>query len=613
MSISFAPGGFHPPHIHADRYGEIEGKPFDVHITRRLLGYLGPYRREMALAVFFMLVSSGLTLLTPYLIKKTIDEHIAVGNAEGLRTMALAILGCFVLDFFAQWRQRYTLNKVGNDILRTMRDQLFRHYQVLSMSFFDQRGTGTLISRMLSDVGVINELLSQGIVTMAGDIIMVVSVTIVMIALNAPLALLSLSVLPVMALSAYFFGKKARAAFRRTREKVSILTGRLAEDINAMRVIEAFAQEDRMSREFDQINRDNRDANVAAVALSSFFTPAMEVLSVIATCIILWVGGRAVAGGTLTLGVIVAFLTYTSRLFQPVLDLSMVFTTWQAAMAGGERIFEILDLEPDVKDAPNAQPLTDVQGHIVFDHVDFEYVSGVPVLQDVSFEIKPGETVALVGATGAGKTTIALLLVRFYDVTGGRILIDGHDIREIKVADLRRLLGVVPQEPFLFQGTIAYNIAFGRPEATREEIIAAAKAANAHDFIMRLPNGYDTEVLESSTNLSLGQRQLICLARVILAQPQILILDEATSSVDLRTEGLIQDALEKLMAGRTSLVIAHRLATVQRAGQILVVDGGRIVERGTHEELLALNGIYAQLYRTQFLTVEEAPVAVEAK
>lgn len=612
MSMSFAPGGFHAPHVHIRSYGEVQGKAFDARITRRLLKYLQPYRGLMLQAVLLMIVSSGLTLLTPYLIKNAIDEHIAVGNMQGLSVMALAILGCFILDFFVQWRQRYSLNKVGNNILRTLRDQLFRHYQVLSMSFFDQRGTGTLISRMLSDVGVINELLSQGIITMLGDVLMLVSITVVMLVINARLALLSLSVLPLMALATWLFGKRAREAYRRTREKVSILTGRLAEDINAMRVIEAFSQEDRMSREFDQINRENRDANVAAVALSSLFTPAMEVLSVIATCIILWFGGRAVAEGALTLGVIVAFLTYTSRLFQPVLDLSMVFTTWQSAMAGGERIFEILDLVPDVQDKPDAQPLTEAKGHIVFEHVGFHYIPGTPVLHDVNFEIKPGETVALVGATGAGKTTIASLLVRFYDVTEGRILIDGRDLRDIRVTDLRTLLGVVPQEPFLFQGTIAYNIAFGRNDATREEIIAAAKAANAHDFIMRLPQGYDTEVLESSTNLSLGQRQLICLARVILAAPQILILDEATSSVDLRTEGLIQDALEKLMSGRTSVVIAHRLATVQRAQQLLVIDGGRIVERGTHTELLEKDGVYAHLYRTQFLTVEQAPAPVSA-
>ncbi len=610
MGISFAPGGFHPPHIHVGGpASEVQGKAFDAKIARRLLNYLKPHRLRMALSLCLMTISAGFALVTPYLVKRTIDEHIAVGNVAGLSTMALLILGCFAMDFFVQWGQRFNLNLVGTSILRSMRGQFFRQYQVLSMSYLDQNGTGTLISRMLSDVGVINELLSQGIITMLSDVVMLIGVTVVMIVINPRLALLCLSVVPFMVVATLIFSPRARKAYRRTREKVSILTGRLAEDINAMRVIEAFVQEDRMSREFDQVNRNNRDANVSAVALSSLFTPTMEVLSVIATAIILWVGGRSVAGGTMTLGVIVAFLTYVSRLFQPVLDLSMVFTTWQAAMAGGERIFQVLDLTPDIRDAPGAIPLAAARGDIVFENVGFRYLADTPVLEDVDFQIEPGETVALVGATGAGKTTIASLLVRFYDVTEGRILLDGHDIRQIKVADLRQLLGVVPQEPFLFQGSIAYNIAFGRNDATLDAIQAAAKAANVHEFIMRLPNGYDTEVLESSTNLSLGQRQLICLARVILAQPHILILDEATSSVDLRTEGLIQDVLDRLMQGRTTLVIAHRLATVQRASNILVVEGGRIVERGTHAELLEADGVYAHLYASQFLTVERSAVA----
>ena len=465
---------------------------------------------------------------------------------------------------------------------------------------------------MLSDVGVIHELLSEGIIAMLSDLFILVGIIIVMLAINARLALLTFAVLPLMMLAAWLFGRRARVAYRNTRQKVSALTGRLAEDLNAMRVIQAFAEEDRTSREFDQINRENRDANLAAVSLAAIFTPAMEVLSILATCIILWFGGRAVAQGTLTLGIVVAFLSYVARLFQPVLDLSMIFNTWQAAMAGGERVFEILSLQPDIVDAPDAIEPPEIAGHVVFDHVSFHYVPEAPVLKDICFEIEPGDTVALVGPTGAGKTTVAALLMRFYEVTEGAIRIDGIDIRKIKVSALRRQLGVVPQEPYLFQGTIAYNIAFGRPDASREEIIAAAKAANAHDFIMRLPQGYDTEVLEGSTNLSLGQWQLVCLARVILASPSILILDEATSSVDLRTEALIQDALEQLMAGRTSLVIAHRLATVQRANTILVIDQGRIVERGTHEELLALDGVYAQLYRTQFLTTEPSPVAEPA-
>ncbi|MGM0399957.1 MAG: ABC transporter ATP-binding protein [Chloroflexota bacterium] len=605
--MSFSPGSFRTPHVHGHHYKDTEGRGFDWNLTRELLQFLEPHKKKLALGATLMLVSSGLALLTPYLIKRAIDNYIANQDLMGLTWMALFILAAYGTDFLVTWRQRYVLSEVGNDVLRDMRGRLFRHYQVLSMSYLDQHDTGSLIARMLSDVGVVNQLLSQGIISLLSDVVILVSIVTVMIIINARLALLTFTVLPVMGIAAWQFGKRARVAYRKTRAKNSELTGRLAEDLDAMRVIQAFSEEDRTSEEFDEVNQENRDAQIKATMLSSFFTPIMELLSVSATAIILWFGGRAVMDGTMTLGVIVAFLTYTSRLFQPILDLSMIFNTWQAAMAGGERIIGILKQEPEIQDPPEPRTLSSPKGHVAFEEVDFEYVSGVPVLKDVSFEIEPGRTVALVGPTGAGKTTIAQLLMRFYDVSSGSIRIDGIDIRDLEISSLREQLGVVPQEPFLFQGSLAYNIAFGNLDADRQEIIEAAKAANAHDFISRLPQGYDTKILEGSTNLSLGQRQLVCLARVILASPNILVLDEATSSVDLHTESLIQDALQQLMAGRTSLVIAHRLATVQRADTLLVIDEGRIVERGTHEELLSHDGVYAELYRTQFLSTEAIP------
>ena len=616
MSFGFSPGSIHRPHVHGSHYRELEGKAFDWDITRRMLAFLKPHKRTMLVGVVLMLLSSGVALLAPYLVKKTIDDFIITGDRVGLGWMGLATLAAYAADFIIVWRRRYILGRVGNTVLRTMRERLFEHYQKLSMSYYDQNPTGSLIARMLSDVGVLNELLSQGLIAMLSDVVILVSIIAIMLVLNARLALLTFTVLPFMGIAAWRFGRRARGAYRRTREQNSILTGRIAEDLSAMRVIQAFAEEERTSREFDEINRNNRDAIMTAVKLSAVFTPIMETLSILSTCIILWYGGRAVAQGTLTLGIVVAFLSYIARLFQPVLDISMIYNTWQAAMAGGDRIFEILSLEPEIQDAPDAVTLPSVEGPVAFEDVDFQYVEGPPVLADVSFEIPPGDTVALVGPTGASKTTIASLLMRFYDITDGTVRIDGVDTHDIKIANLRQQLGVVPQEPYLFQGTIAYNIAFGRPDATRDEVIEAAKAANAHEFVSRMTDGYDTEVLEGAANISLGQRQLVCLARVILAQPRILILDEATSSVDLRTEGLIQDALEQLMEGRTSLIIAHRLATVQRANLILVIDGGRIVERGTHEDLVALDGVYAQLYRTQFLTLQtagtETMAAVEA-
>jgi len=593
-------------------YKSVTGKVFDWKITQQLLAYLKPYKRHMVEGVLLMLAGAGIALVVPYLIKTAIDEHIAAGNMAGLSRLALVILVAYILDFASGWRRRWLLNTVGNNVLRTMRSQLFSHYQVLSMRYYDVNGSGSLISRMLSDVGVINELLSQGLINMISDVVVLITTVAVMLIINARLALLTFLVLPPMIVATLMFAGRARLAYRRTREKVSILTGRLAEDLGAMRVIQAFSEEDRTSRDFDEINRENRDAHVAAVTLASIFTPTMEAFSMIAICLILWFGGRAVTAGAVTIGVVVAFLSYTGRLFQPILDLSMIFNTWQAAMAGGERILEVLNEEPDIQDAPDAVELPPVKGHVLFDHVDFAYAPNVPVLKDVSFEVPAGETVALVGPTGAGKTTVTNVLSRFYEISGGRVCIDGYDIRKVTIKSLREQLGVVPQEPFLFQGSIAYNIAFGRPDAGREDIIAAAKAANAHEFIERLPDGYDTEILENSANVSLGQRQLICLARVILAAPRVLILDEATSNVDLRTEGLIQDAMETLMFGRTSLVIAHRLATVQRAHTILVIDGGQIVERGTHEELLAKKGVYAHLYETQFLSAETMPSYVPA-
>jgi ATP-binding cassette, subfamily B, multidrug efflux pump len=612
MSFTFSPGSFTGPHAHIGRYQSVTGKLFDWNITRRLLAYLKPYKRQMVEGVLWMLAGAGIALLAPYLIKQAIDEHITNGNLPGLSRIAIVILVAYALDFVTAWRRRWVLTTIGNDVLRTMRDQLFLHYQVLSMRYYDINGSGSLISRMLSDVGVINELLSQGLINMISDVVVLITTIVVMLLIDTRLALLTFIVLPPMMVATLLFAERARVAYRRTREKVSVLTGRLAEDLGAMRVIQAFSEEDRTSRDFDEVNRENRDAHVAAVTLASVFTPTMEAFSMLAICLILWFGGRAVTAGTVTLGVVVAFLSYTSRLFQPILDLSMIFNTWQAAMAGGERILEVLDEEPDIQDAPDAVEMPLVRGHVLFDHVDFAYAKDVPVLSDVSFEVKPGETVALVGPTGAGKTTVTNVLSRFYEISGGRVCIDGYDIREVTIESLRRQLGVVPQDPFLFQGSIAYNIAFGRPGASREDVIEAAKAANAHEFIERLPDGYDTEILENSANLSLGQRQLICLARVILAAPRVLILDEATSNVDLRTEGLIQDAMETLMFGRTSLVIAHRLATVQRAHTILVIDDGRIVERGTHQELLAKNGVYAHLYETQFLSAESMPSYVPA-
>lgn len=589
-------------------YHDVDGAFFDPRVAGRLVKYLKPYWQRMLAATLFMAVNTGMKLLSPYLVKLAIDVHISGRDLKGLAGISLVMAVVYVIIFVASSRQEYLLSWVGQKILNTMRMQLFTHYQRLSLAFHSRNEVGTLISRVLSDVGVLNELISSGFVNMLSDVLFLVGTVVVMLSINWRLALLTFSVMPLMVWATYLFSRHARGAYRQTRVAIGELTGDLAENLSNMRVVQAFTQEDMASRRFEALNRNNRDANIRAIALSSFFAPTADLLNTLAMAIVLWVGGMWVTGGQVTLGVVVAFLTYVTRFFQPIQDLSQIYTTFQAAMAGGERVFGLLDEPVDITDAEDAVDLPPLKGHIEFRDVHFSYEPGVPVLEGINLDIRPGQTVALVGPTGAGKTTIASLVARFYDVTRGQILVDGIDIRRVKVKSLRSQLGVVPQEPFLFQATIAENIRFGRPEASDEQVREAARLANADEFISKLPQGYDTPVMEGSSNLSLGQRQLICIARAILAQPRILILDEATSSVDTRTEMLIQDALHRLLEGRTSIVIAHRLSTIREADMICVVDGGRIVEKGTHESLMAAGGRYAALYAEQF-ALAESPVS----
>ncbi|MBI4790113.1 MAG: ABC transporter ATP-binding protein, partial [Chloroflexi bacterium] len=466
------------------------------------------------------------------------------------------------------------------------------------------------------DVAVINDLLSQGLITLLGDLVVLVGIVAVMLSMSTPLALYTFSVLPLMVLATWIFARHAQVAFRDTRARIAAVVGDLAENISGMRVIQAFAQEDATQDRFDGVNRANRDANIAAMTLSFIFLPSVEFLGMLATGVVLWFGGSAVARGELTLGVVVAFLAYVTRFFQPIQELSQLYTTMQAAMAGGERVLSLLDTEPDVKDLPGAQVMPPIVGRVELSHVSFAYGRGDEVLHDVSLVIEAGQTVALVGPTGAGKTSLANLVARLYDATEGAVTIDGVDVRTVAQQSLRRQMGLVPQEPFLFTGTIAGNIRFGQhPERSAAEsapaeppkdaspsaIEDAARLANAHEFILALPDQYETEIQEGGVNLSVGQRQLICIARAVLADPRILIMDEATASVDTMTEVLIQDALQRLLRGRTAIVIAHRLSTIRNADLICVVDNGRIVERGKHAELLAQDGLYRQLHDRQFV------------
>ncbi len=594
------------PRYAIDRFGDaVEGRSFNPRVVLRLLAYVRPYWGRMIGAFAAMILSSALTLVMPYLIKEAIDGPIADSNAAGLDRLAIMMSAALIGLYVTSTIQRYLLGWVGQRVLTDLRAALFRHLQELSLSYHDTHIVGVTISTLISDVSVINQLLSEGLVTLLGDTLLLVGIVGVMISMSPQLALLTFSVLPLMVLATLIFARRAKIAYRRTRSRIAAVIGDLAENLSGMRVIQAFAQEGASLERFDDVNRANRDAMIDAMSLSFIFLPTVEFLGMLATGIVLWSGGLLVDHSHLTLGVVVAFLAYVSRFFQPIQELSQLYTTMQAAMAGGERVLGLLDTPPLVADRADAQPMPPISGRVELRDVSFAYRDGVPVLNRINLVIEPGQTVALVGPTGAGKTSIANLVARFYDVTDGAVLIDGHDVRGVIQRSLRQQMAIVPQDPFLFAGTIADNIRFGTPHADAAAVEEAARLANIHDFITTLPDGYDSAIYEDAANLSVGQRQLISIARAVLANPRILILDEATSSVDMITEIWIQEALQRLLQGRTAIVIAHRLTTIENADLIVVVDDGQIVERGTHQALMARDGVYRQLHAQQFVNLAE--------
>ena len=567
---------------------------------RRLLTYLRPFKWSLIAIFAFVLVSTALGLATPLLMGMAIDKFIMGGDRSGLARIVLAMLGTYLGSWLAQVAQMRLMATASQKALRVLRRDLFEHLQTLSLSFFDRNPHGELMSRLTNDMDAINRVLSHNVTQLFGSLLTFVGILVMMFALNFWLALASMIVFPLMTGLVGVVGKRTRRGFRSLQMNIGRLNGQLEEMFSGQRVVIAFGQEANALKTFDEANETVRAVGIRAQTYAMLVPPLMGILSNANIAIVAGLGGWMVLRGWTTVGTIAAFISYSRSFANPLRHLGDLYNQVQSALAGAERVFEIIDTEPELTDVPEAIALDDIAGEVVFDQVDFSYVPNVPVIKDMSLVAKPGQTIALVGPTGAGKTTMINLLTRFYDIDAGSIRVDGQDIRKVQKADLRRQLGIVLQDTFLFSESVMENIRYGRLEATDEECIEAAKLADADQFIRRLPEGYDTPLSERGSNLSQGQRQLLAIARAILADPSILILDEATSSVDTRTEVRIQQALLHLMEGRTSFVIAHRLSTIRGADKLLIINDGRIIERGSHEELLAQKGFYHNLYMSQF-------------
>jgi ABC-type multidrug transport system fused ATPase/permease subunit len=566
---------------------------------RWMAGLLRPYRGRLGLTLVAILAATGAGLAPPYLAGQAIDAGIVTGDTGALTMIVAAFIGVSVVYAIATYAQTYLVGWIGTRALQDLRERVFSHLQSMSIGFFTRRSPGVLISRMTNDIEALNQLVTSGVVTLLSSTLTLVGVVVIMLLLDLQLALVTFLTFPLLAVASVVFRIASHGAYQATRERIAAVTAYLQETLSGVRVVRSFGQEPRHAEAMDELNEANREANMKTVYLNATYFPAVELLSAIGTAVIIFYGGTQVVDNSLQIGVIVAFIGYLQVFFDPIQQLSQLYTTYQQGMAALDKIFELLDTEPDMVDAPEAIDPGPLRGEIELDSVWFSYGNEEDspwALEDIDLHVPPGQTLALVGATGAGKSTLAKLVARFYDPQRGSVLVDGHDLRTVRQQALRRQLGIVPQEGYLFSGSVRENIAFGRPEATMEEIEEAAGAVGAAEFIAALPDGFETEVGERGVQLSAGQRQLVAFARALLAEPRILILDEATSNVDVRTERTIERGLERLLAGRTAIVIAHRLSTIRRAGKIVVLDRGRIAEAGTHQELIEAGGAYAGLY-----------------
>ncbi len=590
------------------------GKVYDHTVVIRLLKYLRNYKGRFALAVVSMIIFTLTTLAIPLLVSLAIDGPITKGVLYGwdIHNLSLTLIFlAFIANGLFSWGSHYlqliSMAYIGWGVLFTLRTQMFNHLQKLSLSFYDRHEVGRIMSRVQNDVTALQEVVTNGVLDITADVLSLGGIIFMLFIMNSRLALITLTVIPVLAAVLIVWQKYARGAFMKVRQAISVVNTGLQENISGARVIQSLSREDENLRRFDVMNEANLDANLQASRLSAGLLPIVELLMGAGIALVIIFGGMQALAGELLLGQLIGFVLYVQRFFEPVRDLSMQYTQLQRAMAGGQRIFEVLDTKPEIVDAPNAIELPSIKGEIHFEHVSFEYVDGLEVLHDINLQIHPGETIALVGSTGAGKSTVINLVNRFYEITKGRLSIDGFDIRKVTQESLRQQIGVVLQDPFLFSGTVRENILYGRDDATDEEITEAANTVGAGTFIRHLEKGYDTELQERGSNLSVGQRQLISFARAVLANPRILILDEATANVDTQTEVIIQNALRRLLRGRTSLIIAHRLSTIQNADRVIVLDEGKIAEMGTHQELLKKKGVYHKLYTMSYADTGSNP------
>jgi len=565
-----------------------------------MVGYIVAQRKESLTLVLAITVASIINLIPPYLATLAIDGYIIGNDPQGLTVLSVILIVTYGLIFASRYVQRFLISWLGAQLDRNMRQDIFSHLQRLSLTFYAKREVGSIVSRATNDIDKITELITSGVANVVADILTLAGIIVIMLSMNWWLSLITFSIIPLMLIFLYIWGRRVRRVYRETRKTIASVSAKMEESVSGMKEIQSFSKEGATRQEFREINQSNMQANVQAGQVMSAFWPAVSIFTAVGNFLVLWFGGNAVMDGTLSVGLLFGFMSYIGRFFMPIQDLSGFWNSVQSALAAAERVFDIMDTPQGISDRVEAEEMPGIQGRITYEDLSFRYEDDTPVLKDINLVIEPNTTVALVGPTGVGKTTMINLLYRFYDPRKGSVKVDGHDVKDVQLASLRKQMAVVLQDNFLFSGSIMDNIRYGNLGASDDDIIEVAKTVGAHEFIMKLPEGYETDVRERGGRLSVGQRQLISLARALMADPRILIMDEATSSIDAYTELIIQKALERVFRNRTSIIIAHRLSTVRNSDMIVVLREGGIAEKGSHDQLMEMDGLYKQLYEMQF-------------